>query len=316
MDNKKKRNFWITISLVYVVVVIALYVFVYLIPHISDALTSTYTVNSIDMDNYYYGKAIVIRDENCVYSPDTGSLSYYVTESEKTRIGTRVADIYSSDDRTGLFCPVTGFVSFYQDGYEEILTPSTVFQLDPKEYFNIEAIPVSSEKAYVSAGDFVYKVVDGGSWYLMLPITEEQLQTFRIGSNIEVLLEDGTVLAAEAERVLGDETLAVMAKVLSYYPDFCKMRTLQARVSTKQTKGLGVPVTSVEYIDGNPGVYVLGTDGGYHFTRVEILDEKDGFYAVREDQFTEVRSDGSEITVYSISLYDEILRDVSNGNSE
>ena len=316
MDNKKRRNVLITISIVYIVIVIALYACIYLIPHISDALTSTYVVNTINMDNYYYGKAVIVRSEECVYSPDSGNISYYVEESEKTRIGTRVVDIYASNDRIGLFCPVTGFVSYYQDGYEEILTPESVFQLDPKDYFDIEAVSVSSERAAVTKGDFVYKVVDGGTWYLMLPITEEQLQTFRIGSNIEVLLEDGTTLKAEAERVLGDETLAIMAKVLSYYPDFCKIRTLQARVSIKQTKGLGVPTTAVTYIDGNPGVYVLGTDSEYHFTRVNILDEKDGYYAVSEDHFTELKSDGNEVMVYSISLYDEILRDASNRNSE
>ena len=143
----------------------------------------------------------------------------------------------------------------------------------------------------------------------MLPVTEEQLQTFRIGSNIEIILEDGTTLTCEAERVLGSEKLSVMAKVLSYYPDFCKVRTLQARVSTRQTRGLEIPVTSVAYEDEKPGVYVLGTDGEYHFTRVQILDEQYGSYAVTENQFTEMQADGTEKTVYSVSLYDEILRD-------
>jgi putative membrane fusion protein len=168
----------------------------------------------------------------------------------------------------------------------------------------------STEANSVSPGDFLYKVVDGENWYLILPVNEEQLSSFRIGSNIEVLLDDGTVLKAEAERVLGSDKLSVMAKVLSYYPDFCKVRTLQARVSTKQTKGLEIPVTAVAYRDGKAGVFVLGTDGEYHFTRVEILDRNEESYAVSEDRFTELQDDGTEKVIQSVSLYDEILRDV------
>ena len=311
MNKSKKRTLLITLFIIYFVIAAGLYVFVYLIPGISEAMAPTYVVRSVNMDNYYYGKAIVVRNEQCVYSGYSGSLTYYGGESEKTRIGTRVADIYTSDDRAGLFCPVTGFVSYYRDGYEEILDPESVMGMDPKEYLELEVTSSAADRSNVSAGDFVYKVVDGGSWYMMLPVTEEQLQTFRIGSEIQILLDDGTALTAEAERVLGNGTLSVMAKVLSYYPDFCKVRTLHVRVSTRQTKGLEVPVSAVTYEDGKPGVYVLGTDGEYHFTRIQILDEQDGRYAVSENQFTEMLPDGSEKTVYSVSLYDEILRDVS-----
>ena len=310
MDKRKKRALLITIAIIYFVIAAGLYIFVYLIPHINGVLTPTYIVNSINMDNYYYGKAIVVRDETCIYSDATGSVTYYVTESEKTRIGTRVADIYTSNDRIGLFCPVTGFVSYYHDGLEDSLTPESVMGMDPSEFLNISASPVSSEKSAALPGDFIYKIVDGGSWYLMLPVTEEQLLTFRIGSNIEIVLDDGTVLTAEAERVIGYDSLAVMAKVLSYYPEFCQKRILDVKVSTKQTKGLEVPVTAVAYENDKAGVYVLGTDGEYHFTRVLILDEKDGSYAVAEDQFEETQEDGSVKIISSISLYDEIKRDV------
>ena len=95
MDKKKKRTLLITISIVYLVIAVGLYAFVYLIPHINDALTPTYIVNAVNMDNYYYGKAIVVRDETCVYSSDYGNVSLYVNEGEKTRIGPRVADIYT-----------------------------------------------------------------------------------------------------------------------------------------------------------------------------------------------------------------------------
>jgi hypothetical protein len=52
--------------------------------------------------------------------------------------------------------------------------------MDPAEYPDIQNHLISTEKTGVEAGDFIYKVVDGGNWYLLLPVTEEQLQTFRI----------------------------------------------------------------------------------------------------------------------------------------
>lgn len=309
--RSKKRKLQITLVVVFLVLLVGLYAYLYLIPDISDSFTPTYIIGYGTMETAYDGRCIVVRNEKCVYSEHTGTVTSYVEESEKTRIGTRVADLYSGGEKYGLFCEDTGFVSYYYDGFEESLTPESVRTESPSTYLNINASPQSVTKENVTDGDFIYKLVDGDTWYIMLPVEQSQLPLFRIGGDLSLVLSDGTVLKANAERVVGDEELAIMARVLSYYPDFTKIRTLNVRIVTKKTKGLEIPLSSVAYLDDKPGVYVLGTDGEYHFTRIEILDTQNDKCLVTENQFTTYESDGSSRTILTVSLYDEILRDAA-----
>ncbi len=312
MSFWKNKKIVITIIIVFLVLVAALYTVLYLIPGITGSLTPTYIINYGKMESSYRGRCVVVRDETCYFSDYSGTITRYINESEKTRIGTRVADIYSGGDKHALYCKKTGFVSYYYDGLEAELTPESVLERDPAEYMNTESAAESVTKDNVEKDDFIYKLVDGGSWYVMLPVTPDQLSTFNMGSNLNLVLDDGTVLKANAQKVVGTETLAVMARVLSYYPDFAKIRTLDVKIVTRETEGLEIPKTAIEYNeDGNPGVYVLGTDGEYHFTRIEILDEQENSVLVTEEQFSTTLEDGTEKIISSVYLYDEILKNAA-----
>lgn len=312
MSFGKNRKILITVIIIFLVLIAVLYAVLYLIPDITGSLTQTYVVNYGKMETSYRGRCVVVRDETCYRSDYTGTISRYIDESEKTRIGTRIADIYSGGDKHAYYCKKTGFVSYYYDGLEETLTPETVLEMDPSEYMNTEAVSESISEDSVEEDDFVYKLVDGGAWYVMLPVTADQLETFSMGNNLNLVLEDGTVLKASAQKVVGTDTMAVMARVLSYYPDFAKVRTLDVKIVTRETEGLELPKTAIEYNEeGNPGVYVLGTDGEYHFTRIQILDEQNNSVLVTEEQFPVTLEDGSEKIISTVYLYDEILKNVA-----
>ena len=305
----KDRKLFFTISIIFLAIVAVLYIYAFVIPDISGALTPTYIVNNGSVITSYEEECIVIRDEITYFGDYTGTISYYVDESEKTRINTRVADIYASE-KHGMYCKKTGFVSYYFDGYEETLSPSRVLEMDPASYLGIEDVSSSKKTESVSKGDFIYKLVDGSAWYLMIPVSEEQLKSFKMGSQLNIILEDGTSFTATSERVIGDETKVVMAKVTSYYPDFAKYRKLKVKVVTNETTGLLIPNTSIaKNEEGKEGVFVLGTDGEYHFTRIKVLIVDGDYSVVKENEFTEYYDDGTNRIISSLDLYDEIKRD-------
>jgi len=324
IDNKDKQNkekvqsnkksIMVTITLIYLAVVAALYIYAYVIPDITGALTKTYIVQSDTFTTKMHASCVVVRDEIVYNAEYNGSTNYYVEESEKTRINTRVVDIYSSDQsKHSLYCKKTGFVSYYSDGYEGLLTPATIIDMEPSSYLSIGESTESKKTSSVVKGDFLYKLVDGSAWYLMIPVEEGNLSKFRAGSKLNIALADGTSFSASVYKILGESSFAVMAKVTSYYPDFAKYRVLDVDIITKETYGLVVPKTAVVNNDaGKAGVYVLGTDGEYHFTRILILEEDGDNILIQESEFTETLEDGTTKGILSVDLYDEIKRDAND----
>jgi len=309
----KKKQFLITATIVYLAVITVLYIYAYVIPSITGALTKTYIVQADTFQTKYHASCIVVRDE-IVYSADySGTTTYYIEESEKTRINTRIADIYSADQvKHSMYCKKTGFVSYYSDGYESLLSPTTVLDMDPASYFSLTENTESKKASSLSKGGFVYKLVDGSAWYLMIPVDENSVANYRAGSNLNIKLADGTSFSASVYKILGEESFAVMAKVTSYYPDFAKYRVLDVDIITKETSGLVIPKSSITTnADGKQGVYVLGTDGEYHFTRILVLEEDGDNILIKESEFTETLEDGTTKGILSVDLYDEIKRDAN-----
>lgn len=309
----RNHKLYITIIISFLIIIAALYVFAFVIPDISGALTPTYIVKNATIETSYKVECVVVRDEIPYFSENGGNVTYYIEESEKTRINTRIVDIYNGSSKNSMYCKKTGFVSYFYDGYEQVLTPETVVDMDPNSYLEIIEQTESKTNDKISRGDFVYKLVDGSAWYLMIPVNEEQLKTFRMGANLNIYLEDGTNFTAVSQRVLGEDSFVVMAKVTSYYPDFAKFRKLNVKVVTSETYGLLIPNTAITTNDdGKEGVFVLGTDGEYHFTRIQTLLVDGENTLVKESQFTEYYEDGTSKQILSLDLYDEIKRNAEN----
>jgi len=316
LDILKQRKIWLISAIIFLALVLALSAVLYWIPAITEALTPTYIVESGVIESSYTTDSLVVRNEQVIYSPSSGTISYYVKENEKTRIGTLVADVYYSGNKTGLYCPSTGFICYYTDGLESVVTPDTIANMEPEDALKLVGTDNNVSAGEVHAGDIAYKLVDGGSWYLYIPISRQQLSLVKIGSNISIELEDGTVLKLLAEKVIGKNSLAILTKVLTYYPEFTKVRHIQARIVTKRTEGLQIPNSALATEDGFDGVYVLGTDNDYHFTKVQILASDEENSIVTPDQFTITNLDGSTKTYLSVSMYDEILKDGKQSGSK
>jgi len=295
MENKKKR--WpVIVFIIFILVIAALYVYLYLIPDISGSLTETYTVVYGDVEITDDARCIVAREEKVYTAPKTGSLSYYSKENEKTRKGFTVADVYSSDQKESLKAETTGYVSYYIDGKENYFVPASLGALNVEDYCNLDITPNNTVRNETKIGDGVYKLITSNTWYLLLVVPESELGQYTINSSVQIRIDDDTTIKATAYRFLGSgDTRVVVCSTKQYYEDFAKIRTLDVTVVTKSYSGLLVPKTAIATVDEKQGVYVLGVDEEYVFKEVQILTET-------QDNVL-VSSEGV------LRLYDEILRD-------
>lgn len=298
METKKRRRALI-LCIVFIIVVAALYVYLYLLPSISGSLKTTYIVEYGLVQATDEARCIVVRDEEVQYADRSGTISYYSKETEKTRKGFAVADIYSGGSKVSMYCPTTGFVSYYMDGYESYFVPDTLADLKIDDYANLNIVPENAVKNEVVVGDQVYKLIKSNTWYLLLIIPEENLELYQIGKTVKINLNDKDVITATVSRFLGDGTTrVVVTNTKNFYENFAKLRCLNVRIAASETEGFFIPTAAIATEEEKPGVYVLGVDNEYTFKEIDTL--------VPGEEYTLISGDGK------IKLYDEILRDAKH----
>lgn len=299
METKKRR--WPTVVLIiFILVVAALYVYLYLMPEISGSLTPTYIVQYASVQKTDDAHCIVVRDESVVKAGHTGSISYYSKETEKTRKGFTVADIYSGNNKYSLNCESTGFISYYLDSYEDFFNPSNLGSLDLEQYWEFDVVPENTVRNETTIEEPVFKLIKSNTWYFLIFVPEEEMSNYTLNSSVSVILEDGTKIPATVSRFLGDgEKRAIVASTKRFYENFAKLRAINVTVITSETSGLIVPQTAISTNEeGKTGVFVLGIDDEYTFKEVEIISRDEENVLVSEGQ--------------SLKLYDEIKRNADD----
>ncbi len=305
----KRRTALVVIGIIYIAICVGLYVYLYTIPNITGAMTPTETITYGRMKIDRQAECFVVRSEELVYSQDTGNVSYYVDENIKTRRGQKVLDIYTASGSVAYYMPRTGVVSYYTDGFEDLLTPGAIELLDPEALTSLE-FPVSEIKpASVEKGDALYKLIDSDVWYMVLVVPSEDLPNYSTGAAVTVTFSEGEAGGDVYGIYERGESAMVVVKTGRYFDFFTKLRRETVTVTAKDSSGLIVPNSAICTVDGYRGVYVVEVDGGYTFTRVNVLFSDGERSLVSSDYFNERGADGTTSRVNSVSVYDEILKE-------
>lgn len=301
METKKRR--WpVIILIIFILAVAALYICLYLLPQISESLKPTATVQYDKVELTDDVHCIVVRDEQLVYAQRSGNVSYYSNETEKTRKGYTVADIYSGGNKYTVSCPSTGFVSYYLDGMENYFVPSKLGEINIDEIKDLILEPTNNTKNTVETGDPIFKLITSNTWYFMLLVPDSDLAQYSLNSKVIIKMPDGEQISATVNRFLGDgDTKAVVCSTKIFYSNFAKLRTMDLTVITKSFEGLSFPKTALATEGEKQGVYVLGIDDEYSFKEVEVISEYGENILAAEGQ--------------NLKLYDEILRDAKSYSS-
>jgi putative membrane fusion protein len=308
--KKGKRVAIVLFWLIFAAVLAGLYFFTYVTPQISGALTRTAVVSYGELKSEDETKALIVRSEKIVYAQDSGAVSYYAPESEKTRKDSKILDIYPVGKRgVGYYCSQTAFISYYVDGYEETYFPDMISTLTPEQLEGVTINPKSVVKDVVSEYEPLYKMLLDDVWYMVFPIPEDRISLYKAGASVTVEFADGEV-DATIDKIIGSGgTYLVSVYTKKYYVNFNKIRVADVKVITQDYEGLIVPNSAIAYDEnGKPGVYVENINNEFNFRRINIIIEGAEESLVTQSSFTEKDSEGNDVRVQSLELYDEILR--------
>ena len=169
--------------------------------------------------------------------------------------------------RTTETAPRAGVVSFYMDGYEELLTVDNASMLTASDVKNILSTPAN--QAQLSQA--VFRVVDQNRWYLILlasgdswnPINGQEY-SFQF-EGYEDLIYNGTIVGIQQS---GGEVAALL-EVTDPIDALIYRRSGKVIIGTNLS-GLSVPNAALVVEAGQTGVRLSDIPGGT-FVPVEVL---------------------------------------------
>ena len=317
MKSKLGKSLKVVFWLLFAAACVALYIYIYVVPDISGALTQTAVLSYESRQLTADARCIVVRSEEVVKAQQAGSISYYAEENVKTRKGTKVVDVYpSGGTAAGYVLENTGVVSYYIDGYESYFTPEKLSDIDPAWALELEAQPTNTVRTTTEANQALFKVVNSDSWYVALIMDAEGASKFAEGQKITVAFsdssEDQVSAVIESVESKGNSWL-IIAEAKRFYEPYLRIRTCDVKVISKTYSGLVVPLTAIcSDAEGHEGVLVKQIDSSYDFVRIKVLTTSDDVAIVAQTSFSETDGAGETVEVKTVKLYDEVLRNAED----
>lgn len=203
--------------------------------------------------------------------------------------------------------PESGIISYYIDGYEEILTPHNLANL---QYEIIKSMDATSNKLKydkVIYNQKIFKITDNTGWYIVIITDFEDANTFKLGRRISIDILDKRIKGKVIDKIHDETKSFVIVRTNQYVSGFNKIRKLSLNIVKEQYEGLKIYKDSIIEKEGSLGVYVLNVNRKAVFKPIKVLGYNDD-YAIIKNSFFDVKDGESSKRIYTVKLYDEILR--------
>ena len=220
----------------------------------------------------------------------------------------------TSSATTRVTAPQAGTFSNLVDGYEDLLTPQTVFQLTPSSLKELMDRSVS--------GDGIGKLVLGYDWYFAAALPQEVAETLTEGSTVTMRFtgdfDQDVDMQVEQIGAAEDGECLVVFSSDEYLSQTTLLRRQTAELVFESWSGLRIPKealrlekytytdpdTSQEQEASRLGVYVL-VGGRTEFKEVKVVTEGSDYYVVAAaDNSSSALRAGDEVIVRGVGLYD------------
>ncbi len=328
--KKMKKGMWLTL---YIVLFVFCVLAIYVVPSIAHLFESTYIAESGNVKTAYDEEAYILRDEYVFVSDRDGKVKRLDKEGQLIKGNSKVVEIAdqkadSKSDRYAEilknlgnakkpagsgFSDISGYVSYYIDGYEAKLNPSEMYKLSKKK---IEDMNISSGRDTVtgqcSKGEPVFKIASNSSWYIIIFTDKDRAASyvkdddvsFRLGRRSAPV--DGYVYSVVKTKD-GAKVIICSDMGLS---DHLKERKVKVNITTADADGIIIKNKSIVKKNGFPGVIVKDKLGNYKFKPIAIKARNDKVSAVCQDLFMDEKGE----FVKTIAIYDEVVKNPTKGD--
>lgn len=271
--KKNSLKLWIA---VFLIVFVGLYIFIYVIPRVSDIFIDTYTAEYGTIQIGEETRYFIVRDERVYTAENSGKVDQVADEGELLRASTRVAAVGG----TAYYAQERGLVSYYTDGLEEKYNSTTMAtvseaiydsiasSMDKEDGFKVRKCPSDSAEK----GDAIFKIVDNKAWYVVCWLEKKDAENLTEGKNVTFRFEDGSELPMKVDSVSDLQgKKQVILSCNRTYDKALQDRIGSGKLITSNKSGIILETDSIIEVEGQKGVYIVNKLGNNVFTPVKVI---------------------------------------------
>ena len=303
--NRFKKYSNKAIILIYGALVLMLFVWIYILPNVSEAFKKT---DIIDYGGIQVKDEIIcyfVRSESVYYANNAGQIQYFAIEGDQLRKGSKVLNI--SSEASQYLADQRGMLSYYIDGLESYFKPETMRDLKKEAVNNLKIEVKNTNRDTAAIGEPIYKIVNSDSWYAITWIKKESIIKYQKGKDITLKLKKGSVIGSIEDIIKSGGDFMVVLKFNHYNSEMAQIRKINTEIITADYKGLIISNKSIKTVGDKTGVYVKDISGNFVFKPISIITS-DGVYSLVESAFYYETSGGVSQRVETVDIYDEVLK--------
>lgn len=202
--------------------------------------------------------------------------------------------------REEVLAGASGYFYSTLDGLEGSANEKEIFALTPSKISKFS----DTLKNYKPTDNYVGKIVDTYSWYLVAVLPFEEASLLQEGSKVTLTVDETTPVSATVAAINHDKAdrSAVIVKCTRDASNIFEKRVVEFELCYEEYSGLYVPSAAIRIRNDVTGVYVINQNESVSFRCVNILLQEEDFYIVQSGY---TPPEGVEYT--SLKIYDNIL---------
>lgn len=230
-------------------------------------------------------EGLLIKHEEPVKATVSGQLHLLVQDGDRLRTGGLIAEI-SGTSNEKIWSPRSGIFCKHLDNLENLLVPDMIDVLD---LVAVEKISnnVLSAAGEVTGGQIIGKVVDNLQPILVFirleNPDEHAARSFSKDAAVTLLWNDEKLNGKIMQIHSAGNTLNMLVELSQYPEKYIHERRVQLDLVTRRMAGWLVPVESIVFKEGKPGIYIVSKQT-VRWAPVAVQDRLQGMVAVNGDK--------------------------------
>ena len=191
-------------------------------------------------------------------------------------------NVMSSWKRDILNTGGTGIVSFYFDGYEQVLNVNKLSTINSALVKTVVNGGNTAKNAESTSEVPLYRIINNTHWFIAFVTNATDPMRLAEGEQYSVLFQDYSDQQYTATARASQVSENAVVNILEFNTDIGKLigtRTVAATIS-KSAQGLVVPLSAIQIISGMPGINISYGDSVLR-VEVDILAQSDNKAVIR-----------------------------------
>ncbi len=206
---------------------------------------------------------------------------------------------------------MAGVVSYYFDGYEQLINYQNRYKIDYDTLFDESIAPATGNMTTISAGGDIFKLVNNIVWYVACEVDVKDIDDFKLNSEVQVKYNGSTIKAVVNDVFQAGSKGIMILEMQQYQEGVHRQRSIEIDLIREQVRGIKVPNSALLMRDGEQGVFTVDINGALLYTPVKVLASDSEFVVVQEGSFQVEGTDGELVRRYSLNHGDKIVIDAA-----